>query len=173
MEHVPDTSHAPGCFGSAMTFSEDAAECRGCIFASKCAPLSNERRQAMRARLGLDPEPTPKRTVRARGAEMTGGLPKKVAALLERFEQAGIKITDALRANRNPFEEHRPVFMRLTCHLLLRLPDGFSRMNLMTAFQRKLNWSEGTASAHVSQAIAVLTALDLIENLNGTIKLKR
>lgn len=173
MEHVPDISHAPGCFGSAMTFSEEAAECRGCIFAGKCAPQSHERRQAMRVRLGLEPEPAPKRITQKRTAEMTGGLPKKVAALLERFEKTGIKITDALRANRNPFEDQRPVFMRLTCHLLLRLPDGFSRMNLMTAFQRKLNWSEGTASAHVSQAIAVLTALDLIENLNGTIKLKR
>lgn len=173
MEPVLDISHAPGCFGSATTFSEDAPECRGCIFASQCAPRSRERLRELRMRIGLPPEPEQKRTsTRKTGADMVKEPPKKVAALMERFEQAGIKITEALAEGRNPFES-RPAFMRLTCHLLLGMPDGFSRVNLMEAFKRKLNWSDGTAAAHVGQAFTILRSLDVIEENNGNFKLKR
>jgi hypothetical protein len=177
----PDNPDAPGCYGSALTFKADASECRTCQFAGACGPLSQERLASLRARLGIV-EPT-RRTFKAPvaklaettpGPTLTSDLPKKVEAELQRIERNGIIITTALKEGRNPFEAKRkPAFLFLTCHLLLGLKRGITRAELRHALQRKLNWTEGTAAAHATQAAQVLVAAGAAYDVDGILTLKR
>lgn len=168
---LPDNPDAPGCFGSALTFNPDASECRFCIFAIECEPLSTARRTALRAKHGIVDRPrTAKKS--SVGASLDSELPKKVAALKATIDRAGIRVVEALAAGINPFER-KPAFLRLTCHLLLRLPDGFNRTILRTALTSKLNWTEGTAAAHATQAFQVLGAFGVTEEIDGKLRLRR
>lgn len=167
---------APGCYGSALTYSADGPECRSCMFAATCKPLSLERRTALRAKLGIPdraPVPAKVRTQPASdGASLMSTLPKKVGEAVQRIERMGVKVTEALRQGVNPFTT-KPAFLRLTCHLLLRMPDGFDRQSLKHGLMRKLDWSEGTASSHAAQAFQILVALGAAEEINGKLTMKR
>ena len=171
-ELAPDL--APGCFGSAIACVPDNAECRSYPFASLCEPQSRETRAKPFERLGIAPKPEKPRVVRPRperGAAMMG-LPKKVEELLARIDRAGIKVTEALARGENPFTA-TPAFLRVTCHLLLRIPAGISRDDLRMALMTKLNWTHGTAAAHAVQAAQALVALGAAVEINGKLMLKR
>ncbi|SER28827.1 hypothetical protein SAMN05216548_114111 [Faunimonas pinastri] len=171
---------APGCYGSALTFKAEAAECKTCVFAANCGPLSAANMAYVRAKLGIVERKTktamraerPKKLDPAPAIQLTSNLPKKVEELLARFERAGIKVTERLSAGENPFEK-TPVFMRVACHLLLRLPSGFDRNMLRQALQSKLGWSSATAASHAIQACQALVALGAAEEMNGRLTLKR
>jgi len=49
---------------------------------------------------------------------------------------------------------------------------GIDRATLKTAFMRKLEWSEGTAAAHATQAFQALTALGAAIEQNGRLTLR-
>ena len=171
---------APGCFGSAMTFSKELAECQACPFAAKCEVQHLERRAALQIKFGVTPKVRVARTAFA----MTGGapahalvdgLPKKVGDLLARIERHGIHVTTTLAAGKNPFpaEPKGFSFLRTTVWLLSRMgPRGVDRQLLMECFMKKEEWSQNTAAAHVTQAIQVLQALGVAELNNGHLTLK-
>jgi hypothetical protein len=176
----PDDPNAPGCYGSALTFKPDALECKGCMFAARCGPLSAERLDALRARLGITGVPAPRKArvtlsdIATAGPTLTNVLPKKVAELMERLERAGIKVTESFARGENPFtEKGKPAFLLITAHLLLNLQRGLGREELVRAYQKKLNWSLGTATAHAAQACQLLVALGAATEANGQLHLKR
>lgn len=171
---LPDNPLAPGCFGSALTHREGSPECHGCPFADQCAPLSTQRLAALRERLGVVKGRTkkpPAPTIETPdGVELT--IPRKVLDLIQRVDRAGIKVTESLLRGENPFTS-TPTFLRVCCHVLLKVPGGVNRKTLTMALQRKLDWTEATASAHAGQAVHLLTALGAISEMNGLLKLKR
>jgi hypothetical protein len=177
LTYHPEPSMAPGCYGSALTYREGSQECSSCPFAAQCQPLHEERLASLRERLGIK-NVAPRKPMANRthiehllsAAEMT--LPKKVVDLITRIDKAGIKVTESLREGKNPFET-TPRFMRVVCHVLLHLPGGINRRTLTTALARKLEWTEGTASAHAAQAAHALVALGAAEEIDGILKLKR
>jgi hypothetical protein len=151
-----------------------------CPFAESCASTGAEQLARVRAELGVvvkEKKPKVMRAPREVPADMhatgvlTEGLPKKVEELLQRIERAGISVTAALARRENPFTKD-PKFLRVTCHLLLLLPAGIDRKTLMSAFVKKLEWSEGTAAAHATQAFQALTALGAATEQNGRLILK-
>ncbi len=169
----------PGCFGYALSFREDAAECISCPFAAECQAVGAAQLLRRREELGIKEKPTKPKVVRqpkppaqihATGV-LTEGLPKKVEELLGRIERAGISVTAALARGENPFTTS-PAFLRVTCHLLLHMRAGIDRTTLKTAFVRKLGWSEGTAAAHATQAFQALTALGAAAESNGRLTLR-
>lgn len=174
-EHNPD--FAPGCFGLGMVYQPGGKECVRCPFQSQCAPLAEQNLVLVREKLGIKPKPgavnRPRpATPTPHPTGFTPTLPKKVIELLGRIERAGIKVTEALRRGENPFTD-KPAFMRITCHLLLRLSGNQIRMDLLqTALESKLEWSPGTAAAHALQAAQALEALGVATRSNGVLRLK-
>jgi hypothetical protein len=176
------TYHAdaqPGCFGQALTFGERHPECQNCPFARECEPEHAQALARLRDQLGIVVK-TPK-TVKVKyvapvitgaisSSDMT--LPKKVEELLTRLDRAGVRVTEAFWRGENPFDR-RFEFLRITAHLLLRMPQGITREMLMVGLERKLNWSRGTAAAHATQAFQALRALGVAEDLNGRLTIKR
>lgn len=171
-----EVSGAPGCYGMGTLFKEGSNECSTCPFGSTCGPLAEAQLLRIRAELGISP-PKAKRVKSVIKAPSVNpavfalNLPKKVRELMGRIEGAGIKVTEALARRENPFAT-KPQFLRVTCHLLLKLPGGFERDLLRTCFMTKLNWSKGTADAHVIQAVQVLKALGAAEEVNGSLRLR-
>lgn len=170
---------APGCFGSALTYKGQSLECSTCFFALQCAPLHEQSLAKIRASLGIVlPAPprkmTPRTPVIANGASLVAVLPKKVELLLNYMNDKGIRVAESLKNKVNPFgATDRPAFMRIICHVLLRIQNGVPETLLRQALMTKLNWSEGTAVAHVTQARQVLLALNVARFQNGVLELKQ
>lgn len=175
MTATQDTPHAPGCFGSSICFQAASPECGACMFKTQCEPLAVARGIELRARFGVKERAIKPKAIPAAGepsehvAERT--LPKKVEELLQRIANAGITVTDSLARGENPFTS-KPTFLRIACHLLLRRQGGFTRPELVRGLMTKLNWTEGTASAHATQAFQALKALGAAEESNGFLTLK-
>ena len=169
----------PGCFGFALAYRDDAAECLSCPFSGECAAVSAAQLARRRAELGIKPKeivkqaPRPVAPVEAHAtAVLTEGLPKKVEELLQRLDRDGIRVTEALARRENPFTSS-PAFLRVACHLLLNLSTGFDRKTLKLALTKKLGWSEGTAAAHATQAFQALSALGAATEENGRLILRK
>ena len=174
-----EISGAPGCFGIGLLYKTDSNECAACPFGQMCQPRAEAQLALLRGELGIV-IPAVKKPAIVKGATPTvsptpfsTGLPKKVAELLQRIDKAGIKVTEALAEGRNPFTS-KPHFMRVTCHLLLKLGErGLPRDLLCTCFMEKLQWSKGTADAHVIQAVQTLKALGAANEIDGTLRLRK
>ncbi len=167
---------APGCYGMGTLYKEGSNECSTCPFGQTCGPLAADQLTRIRLEMGiaLPAVKPPKRVVKTPSvspAVFAGNVPKKVGELMERIERAGISVTEALGRRENPFSAKWP-FLRVTCHLLLKLPQGIKRDRLCTLFMEKLNWSKGTADAHVIQAVQVLKALGAAEEVDGSLRLR-
>jgi len=174
MTTLPDNPNAPGCFGSALTFSDTAPECRSCIFATQCQPLSESRRVALRAKFGIVERKHRVTKPQAPPVDdnlLSSTLPKKVAEIVQRLDKLGFRVLPALLRGENPFTT-KPAFLRVTCHLLLHMPQGIDRHMLRHAFAKKLNWSEGTAAAHATQAFQILGALGATQEINGRLTIR-
>lgn len=171
------TDLAPGCFGRALTYKAESAECSSCKFAELCGPRSIERTNRIREELGLNAKPAKAAVPKIKKTEphnpLFTGLPVKVVDLLRRFERAGIRLTDNLRNGTNPIPKDSVGFMRVACHLLLKRPEGLDRRYLRSAFMQHFGWTEGTAAAHAAQACQVLVAVGAVSESNGVIQLRK
>ncbi len=179
---VPDIPHAPGCFGSALTYKAGTTECDTCEFAEKCAPISARRLAVLREKYNVA---EPKKARERRKPEPAEPLvlppevppdltlPLKVQGVLARIERAGVKVTEALRRGENPFQHNWLRFLYVACAvLLLRQERGATREEVIDAFQKKMKWSEATAAAHFAQAVHALRALGAADLVNGRLQLR-
>jgi len=165
---------APGCFASPIIYQKNTIECSTCTFQNRCAPQSEQRLADLRLKFGIV---TKKQSLaRPEKVAVDGSisldLPKKVGELLERFERLGISVTDNLAKGLNPFQSS-PQFMRVTCHLLLRVKHGISKADLCHAFITKMNWSKTTATAHSIQAFQALNALGATYEIDDRLFIKK
>lgn len=170
----PSLSLAPGCFGLAMTYRATARECAVCPFANACAPLAESNLIALRAELGIvTPPSAADRKGVARDKDATPTLPKKVAAHIERLNRVGIKVAEALASGENPFSvNQRPAFLRIACHLLLKLKQGVSRDLLIQCFMQRLQHAPETAAAHAKQTVQILEAIGVARERDGLLQLR-
>lgn len=163
-----------------MCFREASTECKTCPFSSSCQPLAEKQLAMLRAELGIVAKEPRKAPVAAKPAstvspkvmELTGGLPKKVAAWVAYIDQAGIKVVEGLTKGANPFQGRRPQFLSIACHLLLKRPQGVTRDMLNQAFMHALKWQADTAQSHVTQTRQILAALGATEDVDGLMKLR-
>lgn len=172
---TPNLSLAPGCFGLAMTYRESARECAACPFASACAPLAESNLATLRAELGivLSPSAIKKKLAASIKDSAPPALPVKVVAHIARLDRLGIKLAPALARGENPFEvNQRPAFLRIACHLLLKLKDGVSRDLLAQCFRQRLEHSPDTAAAHAKQTFQILEAVGVARERNGLLQLQ-
>ena len=165
----PNIELAPGCFAVPLIYKATAKECAECIFGSQCGPKAAARLAVLHEHYGIKPKVA---SDRASPAKTESGLPTKVEELVAKIQGTGIDIGRLLREKHNPFKT-KPAFLKLACHLLLAIPAGISRENLRYSFQSKLNWTEGTAAAHVLQTVQALVALGAAEEFNGRLIIKR
>lgn len=180
MTELPQ-SLAPGCFGKALAFNPTLQECVTCPFLSRCEPEATTERERLQIKLGIKPkghvrkqQPSAKpASTPTTGATFSKDLPIKVAAMLKSFERAKLKITESLSRGQNPFDKANPVYMRLTCHILLHYTSGVDRTVLRTAMQKKLGYTEATAAALATQAVQALAAVGAIDEYNGKITIRR
>lgn len=150
---------APGCFGGAMTFKSDSAECQSCPFASSCGVASAERMKALRAEHGLVEAPLKQPAIARAGTAGAMTLPKKVAEEIDRLDRMGVKVTESFRAGVNPFAEKGNKALKIIAQILLLRPDGVDKNLMKLACMKRFEWTEGTAAAQVNQAIQVFCAL--------------
>jgi hypothetical protein len=181
MTDTPNLALAPGCFGLAMTYEEAARECMACPFASACKPLAEANLVTLRAELGIEAA-KPKATIKEKPAAVAvvnptvlvdGPTPKKVITHIERLDRLRIAITPALARGENPFKpSHKQTFLRIACHLLLKVRAGITRDFLVQCFVQKLGHSQKTAESHALQAVQILTAVGAAHETNGLFQLK-
>ncbi len=167
-----DETLAPGCFGSALTFELGSAECSQCMFAAQCGPKSAQRMEYLRAKFKVPARRTIKTTspvARPGSAELS--TPKPVTEMLDRIERAGIKVTEALRQRKNPFESGF-LALKIACHVLLHMPEGVDQDRLKTALSKAYGGKDATAAAHAALAKQVLVALGAAIEMNGKLRLK-
>lgn len=160
---------APGCFGSALAYAENSF-CRACVFREQCEPMHKQNLTALRARFGIDTNPRKRANV-LDGADGLA-LPKKTQELVNRLDYGNLRITEKLAAGENPFETGL-AFMKIACHLLLRLGRPFDRGTLSAAFAHKLNWKDGTADSHARMAIQALVHIGAVDLNDGYISLRK
>lgn len=155
-----DVSLAPGCFGMALAYRDDAPECQSCPFADKCKPLAAERLELVRSRLGLvlPARREPRKPVEAVSALSSGASqPSNLGA--------------ALRKGINPFQNNRK-YLEVTCHLLITFPAGVTIRSLMRVFTTRLSMSPGVARGHIRAATKLLIKHNAVTLNDGTLKLK-
>ncbi len=163
----PQNLHAPGCFGSALTFKGDAPECATCSFAAACGPRSHAQLEKLREKFGIVvPRPAGAKT-RAK-PEKNFYMPVKVAAVLERVARSGVDVIGDVARNVNPFSQG-PNFLALACHLMLKREVGVPRDMLITAMETQFNWTRATAAAHALQAVQALVALGVADEIDGSL----
>ena len=172
MSQVPEFS--PGCFGSALAFREDIPVCLSCNFREQCKPIHIDNLAKLREHYGIKVAvPRIKRApVVVSTDESLLRLPKKVRELVERIDRSSIRITENLMKGLNPFETEFP-FMRVACHLLLRLDRPINQKLLSAAFMKKMNWLEGTADSHARMAIYILVHVGAVDHIDGQISLRK
>lgn len=178
MTDIPQFS--PGCFGSAIAFKKNDVACGSCPFAALCEPAHLEAQKALRERHNV------MTTVEANEAKKRAkveketvpvdptalSLPKKTQELLARLDRGNYDVVGHLQRGENPFGAAIP-FMKLACHLLLRLNRPFSARGLSTAFETKFGWKHGTADAHARMAIQALTHIGAVDNADGMISIRK
>jgi hypothetical protein len=170
MSNIP--AHSPGCFGSALAFESTAPVCTVCKFASECKPLHLENLEALRVALGV----TTKVKAVAKKAEVQGEgltMPVKTQALIDKLNDGDFKITESLRAGKNPFEGVGMAFMRVVAHLLLRAQAPIARDHIAFALATTMKWQSTTADSHARMAMQALEHIGAVESVNGAIILRR
>lgn len=161
---------APGCFGSALAFDASAPVCSICKFSASCKVLHEENMEALRDRMGLQIKKVTKKP--GRPAAANGMTPaKKVLEWVDVIEKKGIKVTEAFREGRNPFDGQGIVFMRIVGHMLLK--GRVNRGDLSMAFQKLLKWQDSTADAHARIGLQVLAHIGAIDLVDGAATLRR
>lgn len=90
--------------------------------------------------------------------------PRKVALSLCKTGMLE-RIKNGIAEGRNALTETGPEWLRVALTLLLA--GGFSKSELRESLQRELNWTEGTASSHVSMACALLYAFGIMTATEG------
>lgn len=177
-----DLALAPGCFGGPLLYRPEAIECKSCPFKEVCAPEAAARLLALRDRLGIKPAPVEVKSTAAPGetpiADPTARtIPIKVVKLLKDIERAGIKITEALRENRNPFDTHktdRLAFMYWACQVARAFPKGVTRKAVENVVSRRIpRWSPAMVTTHVAQAFHALQAVGAADVVDGVLVLRR
>lgn len=176
MTNIPKFS--PGCFGSAVTFRKDDMVCGTCKFAGLCEPAHLQAVAALRERYGIEAPAarTQKKQVKEAPAKTVDPallvLPKKTRVLIERLDRGDFDIVGKLKRGENPFSNSFQ-FLRVACHLLLRMKDPIDAKLLATAFVKALAWQQNTAEAHARMAIQALTHVGAVDNVDGRISLRR
>lgn len=173
IDSVPDLSHAPGCFASALMCRPGTAECDSCIFVARCAPLSEVKRATLHEKFGVvakAPAPKKPRAPKKPKVEKPVMVSPAAQTLVERIEGAGLAVGDSLRQGVNPF--NKPAFLKVACHLLLKRPEGLDPELLAAAFIHKLDCDPPRAAAQSVLAIEALTALGAIENHNSRLRVR-
>lgn len=169
-----DLNLAPGCFGSALTYIEGSVECGSCLFAARCKPLHDANLATLRARLKLPASPQRKRVERKEEPAATlapAPLPSQVEEMIGRIERAGIKVTEALAAGRNPFDS-RFSSLRVACHLLLNM-RSVGRETLVMALEKKLHMGRVSATSRAKHLVQLLVAVGAATETNNKLTLKR
>lgn len=173
MTKIP--AFSPGCFGSAIAFVEESAICSNCPFSVTCKPLHVENLARLRTEMGIPnvtgPKPRPASSDPAVDPA-TACLPRKVAELVKRLCGLETDIGEALRVGINPFV-NQSGFLQITAHLLINMGQPVSRNVFSEAFQRKLNWSKGTADAHARMICQALTHIGAITEIAEGASIRR
>lgn len=164
--------NAPGCFGSALAFDPSTSFCSSCVFKGECEPVHTTNLIALRNKLGIKHKEEASRLVTKEPKSINPALPAKVQALLDKIDEGGFNIVESLRRGVNPFQE-KFQFLRVACHLLLKVQFPISRETLKMAFITKFNWAEDTAAHHVRMTFQLLEHVGAVTNNDGKISLKR
>ena len=182
---------APGCFGSALAYSECDAVCSVCPFKTKCEPAHLATKAELRERYGIKTsaevaiEKREKRVAdeRKRKAERDAWIAaqekrerfetimsEKARNLIDRLNNGNFDIVGSLRRGENPFANSY-AYLRLTAHLLLRM-KRVPRETLVAAYAKKLNLKDSVAEAYAYLAVTALEHVGAIRSIDGVITIK-
>lgn len=165
-------SFAPGCFGSALAFDPTAPVCTVCKFKAQCETLHKTNMEALRERIGITVNRSKaKKSDRFSDIGMTP--PKKAIELAAQIQEKGIKVTEAFREGRNPFDGVGMVMLRIIAHKLLKATGAVPRSEFSFACQKLLKWQPSTADAQIRIGIATLIHIGAVDVVDGAVSLRR
>lgn len=184
---------AYGCYGYVTTFNDQASTCQECALYKACRAEAYKALKAMSSEIDVtgltgrfsdlaekdnDPIRLGYRAPKSRrqklkqyaqtknAALLTMHLPVKQRKLIAGIHKKGIPVRNLVHGGSNPFDKHRPAFMRVPCRMLIE-NGGFTRAQLKQALMQEFpNWNENTAESHASIAVGVLAALKVIQKTN-------
>lgn len=153
--------YAPGCFGSALSFGDDAI-CRACPYAKECEPIHLRAKAQLRELFGVTVKvPTRK----------TGDLPVKVKRIFDELGKTSEEVREALLGGKNPYKMTEG-FVGIVCQVLLSRPSP-TRALCAQALSQFRGLNEETAKTYTRYALQILSYCDAISIEGDTIKLAR
>lgn len=184
---------AYGCYGYVTTFNDQAPTCQQCALFKTCKKEAYKALKAMSSEIDVtgltgrfsdlteadnDPMQLGYKAPKNRrqklkqyaqtknAALLTMHLPVRQRKLISGIHKKGIPVRNLVRGGYNPFDKHRPSFMRVPCRMLIE-NGGFTRQELKQALLIEFsNWNENTAESHASIAVGVLVALKVVQKTN-------
>jgi hypothetical protein len=172
-----------GCYGLPSVYSHTSATCQSCVVRATCKDKALSVLQLVRGAIKVDDLIDAYRLSYVAAADVTITLtpeqrarvitaPTKLQRRLENLMLAGFDKVAAVAFKRgeNPFREDGAKHLRLVGEKLLQ--GRVVKADLRAAFQRQFGWSTATAASEVSNAVAILSGLDLINETRFHLELR-
>ena len=162
---------APGCYGSALAFKNDAPMCSACVFAARCEPLHERNLVTLRDMLGVTAPKVAKRLPKEKpGLAGAFAISPKAQALIDAIEAKGIKVTKALADGISPFAGTGLPTLHIACALLLK--NVCRRETMVAAFIKHLNYAAELAEERAATTIQALEAIGAVRVLETQIVIR-
>lgn len=148
----------PGCFGSFVLFGLNGEFCSKCNFNGECAVKAKQNEALVKARFKCT-DRLPRETS-AGGVKIPYEL-IDVDSLPKKAKPIAVKLIKSIEEIKSLMNEEKPVVLKpLFMQVALnRLRGGFTKRELKEIYMTRFGWSDGTAAAHVSMAIAIIEKL--------------
>lgn len=150
--------YAPGCFGSALSFSKDEV-CGACAFAAQCEPVHLRALAQLKDFYGVK---TPTRA--------KSDLPVKVKKLFDELNRSEEEVREAMLAGTNPYPVSEG-FVGVICHLILTAKQ-ITRPTLERALAAHRGLNEETSSFYTRQALHILRHCGAVDVDGKTVTLR-
>ena len=162
MDSKTETTFAPGCFGSALAFSQDDEVCKACPFHGDCETRSVTALASLQSMFGVASKP------RRRKSE---AMSQKAEEIFNALGQSADEIRKAVMSGRNPFSLRRG-FLGDVVSVLLSHPN-VTRAFLTQVLEARRAVRTSVADVYARQAIQILRHCDVITVAGDTIQLRQ
>lgn len=161
MDMTDKTPFAPGCYGSALAFSEEDDICRNCPFNTACAARHVTAMASLRRALHVT------HTTKRRTSDKMSVAAEQI---FNELGQSATSIRKAITAGKNPFSMRD--FLGDVVAVLLH-SESANRAFLAQVLERRRVVRPSVADKQARQAIQILVHCEAIEIVDGAISICR
>lgn len=173
MTEIP--AFSPGCFGSALAFDKQNPGCNACVFNAQCEPLHKINLLALQDHFGVNEAPAKRAAsikLAGRSRPSINVFSPAVREMIQKIEKGDFRIIEKMQNGENPFDGSFQ-FMRVACHLLMRMMKPLPQPYLATCLITKLGCTSAEATTYSRIAFQSLAYIGAIDVDQGSATLRR